>query len=169
FSYVLEGKLEHRDSMGNGRTLEPGQIQLMSAGTGITHSERNPSATQPVHFLQIWIQPKEKGLTPNYTEWHPTKKSENEAKTLIISKDGRDGSAKINQDVAIYRIRLSGGDQLTHELSRERGLWLQIIQGSVTLNGQKLHAGDAASSETEACYQIQANDTPVEALLFDLG
>jgi len=101
FSYVLEGTLEHKDSMGNGRQLKPGQIQLMSAGRGVTYSEFNPSPAQPLHFLQIWIQPRERILVPSYTEWHPKPEHIHAPKVLIISADGRDGSATIHQDADI--------------------------------------------------------------------
>src|SRR5215472_16532996 len=109
FSYVLEGALQHKDSMGNGSVLRPGQIQLMSAGRGVTHSEFNPSPSEPLHFLQIWIQPRERGLKPSYTEWHPKAELANVPKVLVISPDGREGSATIHQDAEIYRIRLEPG------------------------------------------------------------
>ena len=118
FSYVLEGTLEHRDSMGNGRQLKPGRIQLMSAGRGITHSEFNPSRDQPLHFLQIWIQPRERGLTPSYTEWHPKPEHADAAKVLVISPDGRDGSATIHQDADIYRIQLKPGQTVRVTVSK---------------------------------------------------
>jgi quercetin 2,3-dioxygenase len=102
FSYVLEGTLEHKDSMGNGSQLKPGQIQLMSAGQGITHSDFNPSPRERLHFLQIWIEPRQRGLTPSYTEWHPKAEEAQAAKVLVISPDGRDGSATIHQDADIY-------------------------------------------------------------------
>jgi len=98
FSHVLEGTLEHKDSMGNGRQLKPNRIQLMSAGRGITHSEFNPSPSEPLHFLQIWIQPRERGLTPSYTEWHPKPEHAEAAKVLVISPDGREDSATIHQE-----------------------------------------------------------------------
>jgi uncharacterized cupin superfamily protein len=106
FSYVLEGALAHKDSLGNGRTLKPGRIQLMSAGRGVTHSEFNPSRGEGLHFLQIWIQPREQGLTPSYTEWHPKADNDSDPKVLVISPDGRDGSATIHQDAEVYRLRL---------------------------------------------------------------
>ena len=167
FSDVLEGAMEHRDSMGNGRTLKPGQIQLMSAGRGVTHSEFNPSRADGLHLLQIWIQPRERGLTPTYTEWHPKADNDSAQKVLVISPDGRDGSATIHQDAEVYRLRLKTGESVTHELASGRGLWLQVIRGNMTLNGTTLTAGDGASSEQPGKFQIQATDT-VEALLFDL-
>lgn len=167
FSYVLSGGLEHKDSMGNGRILQPGQIQLMSAGTGVTHSEFNPSRTESGHFLQIWIHPRQRGLTPGYTEWHPRPEHDSAAKVLVISGDGRDGSARIHQDADIWRIRLQPGNTATHELAADRGAWLQVMRGSLTLNGTVLATGDAASTETAGNLTITAEE-PAEALLFDL-
>ena len=167
FSYVLEGTLEHKDSMGNGRQLKPGQIQLMSAGRGITHSEFNPSPAKPLHFLQIWIQPRERGLTPGYTEWHPKPEHVDAAKVLVISPDGRDGSATIHQDADIYRIRLKPGQTVTHELKRGRGAWLQIAQGALSFNGVALTTGDGASTEESGTLTLVAIQ-PTEAILFDL-
>jgi redox-sensitive bicupin YhaK (pirin superfamily) len=167
FSYVLEGQLEHKDSMGNGRSLSLGQIQLMSAGSGVTHSEYNPSANQPAHFLQIWIQPRSIGLTPSYTEWHPDPAHENDRKVLVISADGRDGSATIHQDADIWRLRLGAGENIEHTLTEDRGLWLQVIHGEITVNDQTLHAGDAISTETAGHWIISATAAS-EALLFDL-
>lgn len=167
FSYVLEGALEHKDSMGNGRTLKPGQIQLMSAGRGVTHSEHNPSTTAGAHFLQIWIQPRERGLAPSYTEWHPRPEHEAAPKVLVISADGRDGSATIHQDADIYRVRLPAGGTLTHELRSGRRLWLQVIRGSLALDGVALAAGDGASTEQAGARTLKASES-AEALLFDL-
>jgi redox-sensitive bicupin YhaK (pirin superfamily) len=167
FSYVLEGQLEHKDSMGNGRTLSPGQIQLMSAGSGVTHSEFNPSANQPAHFLQIWIQPRSIGLTPSYTEWHPDSASENDRKVLVISADGRDGSATIHQDADVWRLRLGAGENVEHTLAEDRGLWLQMIRGEMIVDGRTLHAGDAISTESAGIWNIAAT-AESEALLFDL-
>lgn len=168
FSYVLEGTLSHEDSMGNGRELKPGQIQLMSAGAGVTHSEFNPSKSDPLHFLQIWIQPREKGLEPGYTEWHPGEESDSQKKALVISPDGRDQSAMIRQDAEIFRIRLQPGESVSHVLKDGRGFWIQIIQGPARLNDTVLAEGDGASSEDAGEFTITAEDGPVEALLFDL-
>jgi redox-sensitive bicupin YhaK (pirin superfamily) len=167
FSYVVEGALEHRDSMGNGRTLKPGQIQLMSAGRGVTHSEYNPEADGATHMLQIWIQPRERGLKPSYTEWHPKPEHESAAKVLVISPDGSEDSAVIHQDASVYRIRLKKGDRVGHELAAGRGLWLQVIRGPVALNGVRLEPGDGASAERAGAYTITA-ESDAEALLFDL-
>jgi redox-sensitive bicupin YhaK (pirin superfamily) len=168
FSYVLEGTLEHKDSMGNGRQLKPGQIQLMSAGLGITHSEFNPSSKEPLHFLQIWLQPKERGLTPSYTEWHPKPEHTEAGKVLVISPDGRDGSAVIHQDADIYRIRLKLGQTVTHKLQSGRGAWLQVAKGALTLNGVALATGDGATTEKLEMLTLSATNA-TEALLFDLS
>jgi redox-sensitive bicupin YhaK (pirin superfamily) len=167
FSYVLEGALQHKDSMGNGSVLKPGQIQLMSAGRGITHSEFNPSPREPLHFLQIWIQPRERGLTPSYTEWRPKSEQADAAKVLVISPDGRDGSATIHQDADIYRIRLQPGQTVTHELKRGRGAWLQIAEGVLSINDNPLTSGDGASVEEPGTLTLAATQ-PTEAILFDL-
>lgn len=167
FSYVLEGALQHKDSLGNGRVLHPGEIQLMSAGRGVTHSEFNPSADQSLHFLQIWIQPRERGLAPSYTEWRPKTANADAAKVLVISPDGREDSATIHQDADIYRIRLQPGQTVTHELKSGRGVWLQIAEGALTLNRVALTTGDGASTEEPGTLTLSATG-PTEALLFDL-
>ena len=167
FSYVLEGALAHRDSLGNERILTPGQIQLMSAGTGVRHSEFNPSATEPTHFLQIWIQPREHGLKPSYTEWHPSPRHADDPKVLVISPDGREGSACIQQDAEIFRILLEPGQSVQHEVREGRGIWLQIAEGSVVVNGITLARGDAAATEKSGTLTLTANSR-TNALLFDL-
>jgi redox-sensitive bicupin YhaK (pirin superfamily) len=167
FSYVLEGALAHRDSLGNERILTPGQIQLMSAGTGVRHSEFNPSSTESTHFLQIWIQPREHGLKPSYTEWHPSPRHADDPKVLVISPDGRDGSAGIQQDAEIYRILLESGQSLQHEVRPGRGIWLHIAEGSLVVNGNTLATGDAAATEVSGTLTLTANSR-TNALLFDL-
>ena len=168
FSYILAGELAHKDSMGNGRTLRPGQIQLMSAGRGVTHSEFNPSRKDAVHLLQIWIQPRERGLDPGYTEWHPKPEHDTAAKVLVISPDGRDESATIHQDADIYRIRLAPGQSVTHELRAGRGAWLQIADGELDCNGARLSTGDGASTEDGGTLTLSATKQ-TEAILFDLA
>jgi redox-sensitive bicupin YhaK (pirin superfamily) len=168
FSYVLEGALQHKDNLGNGSVLKPGQIQLMSAGRGVTHSEFNPSRTESLHFLQIWIQPRERGLAPSYTEWRPKPAQANSPKVLVISPDGREDSATIHQDAAVYRIRLQPGQTVTHELRPGRGAWLQIAEGALTFNGVELETGDGASTEDASRLTFAATQ-PTEALLFDLA
>ena len=167
FSYIVEGKLAHKDSMGNGRVLDPGQIQLMSAGSGVTHSEFNPSPSGRVHLLQIWILPRERGLKPGYTEWHPKPANDADAKVLVISPDGRDDSALIHQDADVYRVRLGSGASVTHYLRAGRGAWLQIIKGDASINGTPLTAGDAASTDDTGTLTIIGGEH-AEALLFDL-
>ncbi len=167
FSYVVEGSIGHQDSMGNGRTLLPGQIQLMSAGSGVTHSEFNPSQTEPLHLLQIWILPEFRGLPPSYTEWHPDPDRERDPKVLVISRDGRDGSATIHQDADVYRIRLTPGQTASHALNAGRGAWFQLIQGTVSVNGTPLEPGDAVSTEDSGDLSIIAGSA-AEGLLFDL-
>ncbi|WP_411827202.1 pirin family protein [Luteolibacter sp. AS25] len=168
FSYVVEGTIAHKDSMGNGRELKPGQIQMMSAGSGVTHSEANPSKTDPLHLLQIWIMPEEKGLVPSYSEWHPTVGSESSPKVLVISPEGREGSATIRQDADVYRLRLKSGNTISHELKEGRGLWLQLVSGSLGIGEVNLEDGDAASTEEPGNFTFTAK-TDVEALLFDLA
>ncbi|MCR9246292.1 MAG: pirin family protein [bacterium] len=168
FSYVLEGALEHKDSMGNGRTLRPGEIQLMSAGTGVTHSEYNPNADQGLHFLQIWIEPNERGLAPSYTEWKPDASAAESKDVVVISPDGRDGSAKIHQDAIVRRLRLAAGDEVAHDVVAGRGAWIQMVSGRLAAEGVELVAGDGASTEDSGVLRLVAKE-PVEALLFDLG
>jgi quercetin 2,3-dioxygenase len=168
FSYVLAGSLEHRDSLGNGRILLPGQIQLMSAGRGVTHSEFNPSPTEPLHMLQIWIQPRQRGLEPGYTEWHPDPAGEDAPKVLVISPDGREGSAVIRQDAEVFRLRLRPGQTLSHTTRPGRGIWLQMASGTADGPAGPLTAGDGASAEAAGPFTLTARDA-VEALLFDLA
>jgi quercetin 2,3-dioxygenase len=168
FSYVLEGKLQHKDSMGNGRVLGPGQVQLMGAGTGVLHSEYNPSSTEPAHFLQIWIQPQQKGLPPRYTEWMGANGTEDASKVLVISPDGRENSATIAQDAFVYRLRFKTGETITHQLHAGRAAWVQVMRGGVTLNGCALEAGDAAALEEEDILTVVGMEG-AEALLFDLA
>jgi redox-sensitive bicupin YhaK (pirin superfamily) len=170
FSYVLSGALAHRDSLGNERVLKPGQVQLMSAGRGVTHSEFNP-AQEPAHFLQIWIQPRTRGLTPGYSEWHPSVAHEGQSKVLVISPDGQEGSAVIQQDARVYRLRLKPGESIEHHLGPGRGAWIQVMRGAVDVNGTTLSAGDGASTEEAGVFTVRNSSAaePVEALLFDLA
>jgi redox-sensitive bicupin YhaK (pirin superfamily) len=168
FSYVLEGTLAHQDSMGNRRELKPGEIQLMRAGSGVTHSEFNPSASEPVHILQIWIQPEKRGLPPAYTEWVPSA-NHGSPKTLVISHDGRDGSAQIAQDAEIYRILThQANTTVTHFLRPDRGIWLHVIRGEARIGDVRLAPGDAVSLEESMTLEFTSGSEPLEALLFDL-
>ncbi|NJM38258.1 MAG: pirin family protein [Akkermansiaceae bacterium] len=168
FSYVVSGAIAHQDSMGNGRELRPGQIQLMSAGSGVTHSEFNPLRDEPLHLLQIWITPHTRGLAPSYTEWHPKPESDHTAKVLVISADGRENSATIHQDANVYRIRLKAGEMISHQLAPGRGLWLQLIHGTLSTGEATLSAGDALSTESARTIHFTATQDS-EALLFDLA
>jgi len=168
FSYVLQGSLQHRDSLGNGRVLKPGEIQLMSAGTGVTHSEFNPSRTEPLHFLQIWIVPAKRGLAPSYTEWKPTGETKTKPDVVVISPDGRDGSAVIHQDAIVRRLLLPKNGATQHTVTDGRGMWLQLITGSLRVGDTTLAAGDGVSTETAGSLSITATEA-AEALLFDLG
>ena len=167
FSYLLAGNLAHQDSMGNSRVLKPGEIQMMRAGTGVQHSEFNPSSTEPAHLLQIWITPETRGLEPAYTEWTPSPGHENDVKTLVISQDGRDGSARIAQDASIYLLKLQPGNQAQHTLTANRGLWLHVAKGAISVNGIELITGDAVSLEEPGEIDITAT-AAAEAILFDL-
>ncbi|HEX7261967.1 MAG TPA: pirin family protein [Luteolibacter sp.] len=167
FSYLLEGSLAHQDSMGNRRVLKSGEIQMMRAGSGVQHSEFNPSSTESAHLLQIWITPATRGLKPAYTEWTPVPGHENDVKTLVISPDGRDGSATIAQDASIYLLKLREGDVARHELLPGRGMWLHLAKGKAAVNGINLVAGDAASLEEAGEIEVTSTGT-AEAVLFDL-
>lgn len=167
FSYVLSGTIEHQDSLGNRRQLKPGEIQVMSAGTGVMHSEFNPSATEDLHLLQIWIMPRERRLPPRYTEWKPTPDQAAAPKVLVISPDGREGSASIAQDALVYRIQLAAGESVAHPLSPGRGLWLHLAKGEAEVNGLTLTSGDAVRTETPGEVVLTAQK-PTQALLFDL-
>lgn len=155
--------------MGNKRVLKPGEIQLMRAGSGVYHSEFNPSATETAHLLQIWITPDTRGLKPAYTEWTPAPGAASDAKTLVISSDGRDGSATIASDASIYLLKLAKGDETTHHLAAGRGLWLHIATGSVEVNGSEFSAGDAVSLEETANLTVRGLSASSEAILFDLA
>jgi len=167
FTYVLEGAIEHKDSMGNHAQLKPGQIQVMSAGSGVKHSEVNPSKTERLHLIQVWIMPDRPNLKPRYAEWTPTPEQLEESKVLIISNDGRDGSAHISQDADVYRVKSKSAGTVSHELRAGRGLWFQLIAGEVEIGGAKLSPGDAVKSEDAGIFTCKSAG-PIEALLFDL-
>ncbi|MFH7025615.1 MAG: pirin family protein [Heteroscytonema crispum UTEX LB 1556] len=167
-TYVLEGALEHKDSMGNGAVIRPGEAQIMSAGTGITHSEFNASKTEPVHFLQIWILPNRKGIEPRYEQKAFPIEEKRGKLRLIGAKDGRDGAVTIHQDVDLYTSILSPGDIVNYHVQPNRYAWLQIAQGVATLNGEELKAGDGVQINGEEQLEIGTN-IGAEILLFDLG
>jgi redox-sensitive bicupin YhaK (pirin superfamily) len=166
-SYVLDGTLAHKDSMGNGSALRYGDVQRMSAGTGVSHSEFNHSPDQPLHFLQIWIEPKFKGIRPSYEEKHFDAESKKGGLRLIVSPDGRDGSVTIHQDASIYASILDGTDQVQHVLEAGRIAYLHVIRGRVSVNGVQLKAGDALKLVAEDAV-ILTEPEAAEVLLFDL-
>jgi len=166
-TYILSGALEHKDSMGNGRVIRPGEVQYMAAGTGVQHSEFNPSESEPVHLLQIWIQPDKKGAKPRYEERKLARARAGELQ-LIASKSGRDNSIAINQDADLYVARLDSGDAVQHSLPAHRHAWVHVAEGEVELNGQKLSGGDAAAISEETLLKLKAN-TKSQVLLFDLN
>src|SRR6202451_1111821 len=167
-TYVLEGALEHRDSMGNGSVIAPGDVQYMSAGSGVTHSEFNASKTEPVHLLQIWMFPEEKGLEPVYGQKTFSEEEKRGKLRLVASPDGRDGSVKIRQDNELYATVLSKGEAVKHELKPERHAYVQVARGSVTLNGKPLEEGDGAAISAAKTDELTGVDS-AEVLLFDLA
>lgn len=166
-SYVLEGALEHRDSMGNGSVIRRGDVQRMSAGTGVQHSEFNHSQNEPVHFFQIWIIPERPGLAPGYEEKRFGDDEKRGRLRLIASRDGRDGSVVVHQDTDLYAALLSAGDEVVHAIERTRKAWVQVASGAVTVNGEELAAGDGAAIAYEENIAIRAG-TASELLLFDM-
>jgi redox-sensitive bicupin YhaK (pirin superfamily) len=166
-SYVLDGELAHRDSMGNGSVIRPGDVQRMSAGSGVRHSEYNHAADRTTHFLQIWIEPNVAGIAPSYEEKRFSDADKHGRLRLIASTDGADGSVRIHQDARLYASRLSRGDSLTAELGTGRLGYLHLVRGSVTINGQTLAGGDAAKMRDEHLLTISAEDD-AELLFFDL-
>ena len=167
-TYVLAGALEHRDSMGNGEVLRPGELQRMSAGTGIRHSEFNPSQTEWVHLYQIWLLPREKGLRPSYEQKAFAEDERRGVLRVVASPDGEAGSLTIQQDARLYLATLSAGQSLTHRLAPGRHAWLQLLRGEAALNGQALAAGDGAAISDEHALAVAAHGE-AEVLLFDLA
>jgi redox-sensitive bicupin YhaK (pirin superfamily) len=166
-TWVLDGALEHKDSMGNGSVIRPGDLQRMSAGTGVTHSEFNPSREAPVHFLQIWLLPRERGLPPGYEQKHFTQEVRRGRLCLIAAGDGRGGAVTIHQDADVWAALLQAGESVRHALAPGRYAWLHVARGAVSLNGSMLGAGDGAAVSDEAELEITAA-APAEVLLFDL-
>jgi quercetin 2,3-dioxygenase len=165
---VLEGALEHRDSLGNGSVLKPGELQRMSAGTGIRHSEFNPSADEPVHLYQIWLLPGAKGLTPSWEQKTFSADARRGHFQLVASPDGRDGSLTIHQDAALYLADLPEGTVVTQPLQAGRSAWLQVLRGATTLNGQSLSAGDGVGVTAETTLDVRAA-FDAQVLVFDLA
>jgi redox-sensitive bicupin YhaK (pirin superfamily) len=167
-SYVLEGALAHNDSLGNGTVIRPGEVQRMSAGTGIVHSEFNASKTEPVHFLQIWIVPNQVRLSPSYEQKaFPVKERRNQLR-LAVAPDGRHGAVTVHQDARLFIANLESGECVMHEVDPSRGIWLQVARGIVALNGTEMREGDGAAVEDEPTIVIEAG-TDSEVLLLDLG
>lgn len=168
FSYVTEGALEHKDSMGNGSVLRRGDVQLMSAGTGVEHSEFNHLKDGPTHLYQIWIRPAQKNLEPNYQERHYDDGELADQLKVIVSPDGRDGSLVIRQDATIYAGRLAAGTTATLDVAAERHIWVQVLSGRITVDGENLESGDAASRGEAGNLNIAA-ESDAEVLVFDLS
>jgi redox-sensitive bicupin YhaK (pirin superfamily) len=167
-TYVLSGALAHKDSMGNGSIIRPNDVQRMSAGTGITHSEHNASSSEAVHLLQIWILPAATGTTPSYEQRAFAPEEKRGRLRLVGARDGRDGSVTIHQDVALYATLLAPGERVEHTLAPDRHAWVQVTRGRVSVNGQPLAAGDGAALSQEPRVTIAAQDDS-ELLLFDLA
>lgn len=165
-SYVLEGALAHRDSMGTDGVIRPGEVQRMSAGTGVMHSEMNGSEREPVHFLQIWIVPERRNITPSYEQKSIDDATRRGTLRLVAGPDGGDGAVKIHQDVRLYTTLLDG-QSVTHDFAEGRYGWVQVARGTATVNGQELHAGDGAAIADERSVTIAG--TGAEVLLFDLN
>jgi redox-sensitive bicupin YhaK (pirin superfamily) len=167
-SYVLEGAIEHKDSLGNGSIIRPGHVQRMSAGMGVRHSEFNPSKKDLLHFLQIWILPAQMGLAPGYEQKSFPEDERTGKLRLVASSDGRAGSVTVHQDVRVFSAILKSGSELSYEIPRGRHAWLQVARGGVTLNGQGLTAGDGAAISEENLLRIHGEGDS-EILLFDLA
>ena len=167
-TYVLEGSIAHKDSLGNGSVLVPGELQRMSAGTGIRHSEFNASDSEPLHLYQIWLMPEKKGMKPSYEQKaFPEGERTNRLK-LVASPKGEEGALTIGQDARLYLATLDPGHEVTHSLSPGRHAWLQVLRGRVTMNGHPLEAGDGAALSEEPAVAIHSSE-PAEVLLFDLA
>jgi hypothetical protein len=167
-SYVLEGELEHKDSMGTGSVIRPGDVQRMSAGTGVTHSEYNPSKSNPVHFLQIWIEPNQAGVKPSYEQKRIDTDEKKGRLRLVASPEGAEGSVHINQNARVYASVLDGADAVTHVLPAGHKAYVHVARGSVEINGQKLGVGDGAKIANEPELRL-ANGKAAEVLLFDMA
>ncbi len=166
-SYVLDGALQHRDSMGNGRVIKPGEFQYMAAGTGVVHSEYNPSKQEAVHLLQIWIVPDKSGYKPTYGE-RSFAAAQPGRLLLVASNTGRDDSIRIHQDADLWLARFNGGETLVHELKPNRHAWVHVAEGGVELNGKKLSAGDGVAVSREGSLQL-VGSPKTQVLLFDLN
>jgi len=166
-SYVVEGALEHKDSLGTGSVIRPGDVQRMTAGTGVTHSEFNPSAAEAMRLLQIWILPERNGLTPGYEQKHFPLEERKGQLRLLASHSGREGSVTLHQDADLYATVLGPGETVRHEIGSGRGAWVQVVRGRVDVEGQRLEEGDGAAIENERRIAMTGVE-PAEVLLFDL-
>jgi redox-sensitive bicupin YhaK (pirin superfamily) len=169
FSYVLEGELAHQDSMGSGSTLRPGDVQAMSAGTGVMHSEANGSAEKPVHFLQIWIQPRQRGGKPTYEDRHFPEAERLNRLRPILAPDGREASLQVRQDVVVYAGLLEPERRIQVELAAGRHAWVQVARGGLKVNGVALQAGDGAAISAEPTLELVGQGERAELLFFDLA
>jgi redox-sensitive bicupin YhaK (pirin superfamily) len=167
-TWVLAGALEHKDSMGNGAVIRPGEVQIMSAGTGVLHSERNPSATEPVHLLQIWVFPDRRGLPPRYEQRAAPRPSPARPLTLLAAPPDQGGVVAIHQDARILAVDLPAHAETSHPLATGRGAWLQVVRGDLAVNGTALAAGDGAAATDEAALALRSRGG-AHALLFDLA
>jgi hypothetical protein len=167
-SYVVEGALEHQDSMGNGSVMRPGDVQRMSAGTGVTHSEFNGSKSEPVHLLQIWLVPAERGIEPSYEQKHFSEQEKHGKLRLVASPKGDDGSVTIHTDARLYAGKFASGERAQHELGPGRHAWVQVVRGRVNVNGTALGAGDGAALSDVGAVGLEGVDD-AEVLLFDLA
>ena len=167
-TYILEGALKHADSMGNGSVIKPGDVQRMTAGTGVRHSEQNASNQERVHLLQIWILPNAENLTPGYEQKAFSEDERREQLRLIASNDGRDGSVQLNQDVSLFASVLPEGGEVSREMEAARYAWIQVARGAVEVNGERADQGDGVVVVAESNLKIRAQE-PAEVLLFDLA
>jgi redox-sensitive bicupin YhaK (pirin superfamily) len=167
FSYVIDGELEHKDSMGNGRVIKAGDLQYISAGRGVLHSEFNPSPKKPVHFLQIWLMPSIGGGEPRYAEKSLGQAAKANALTLLFASEPRDGAVGIRAEADLYFGKLDAGKQLTHQTQSGRGQWLHVIEGDVSVQGESLKAGDGAAIENVETLELNSRQG-AQFLLFDL-
>jgi quercetin 2,3-dioxygenase len=167
-SYVLEGELAHKDNVGNASVIRPGDVQRMSAGTGVLHSERNPSPSQPVHFFQIWLMPARKGITPGYEQKTFDDSEKRGRLRLVGARDGRDGAITVHADADLYAGLLASGESATLDLQPGRHAWVQVARGAVTVNGQLLAEGDGAAVSDETALHVTASKD-AEVLVFDLA
>ena len=167
-TYVLDGSLEHKDSMGNGSVMKPGDVQRMTAGTGVGHSEFNGSRSEPVHFLQIWVLPEGRNLPPGYEQKHFSKADRQGLLRVVASREGADGAVQVHQDVKLLAGLFGAGDSVSYALPAGRHAWLHVARGKIRVNGHDLQAGDAVQASEEAALSL-SDASDAEVLLFDLG